>query len=151
MKNNERVWLWGTIGFLLGIVGTVLVASNAVNKMDQGMMRMMGMNANNFRATSKDSHMMSGGEAMDNMMEHNKDESMSMEGMVDELKGKTGDKFDEEFIELMIEHHQGAIDMARLAKTNALHDEIKNLAGEIISAQASEIEMMIEWQKTWGY
>ena len=43
MKNNEKVWLWGIVGFLGGIVITVLVTSNAVNTQNQGMMQMMGI------------------------------------------------------------------------------------------------------------
>jgi len=51
----------------------------------------------------------------------------------------------------MIEHHQGAIDMANLAGQNAKHQEIKDLADDITSTQLSEIQMMRKWQKTWGY
>ena len=40
--------------------------------------------------------------------------SMSMADMNTELKGKTGDDFDKAFIEMMIEHHQGAIERGRL-------------------------------------
>ncbi len=83
------------------------------------------------------------------MMEH--DESMSMKDMVNSLKGKTGDDFDKAFIEGMIEHHRGAIDMANLAKQYAGHGEIKAMADAIISAQTGEINQMQEWQKSWGY
>lgn len=81
----------------------------------------------------------------------NQDTSMTMTGMVDSLKGKTGDDFDKAFIEGMIEHHQGAIDMAKLAKENAKHDEIKQMADDIISAQSKEIDTMEKWQVDWGY
>jgi uncharacterized protein (DUF305 family) len=77
--------------------------------------------------------------------------SMSMDDMMSELKGKTGDDFDKAFIEMMIPHHQGAIDMARAAQQSAKHQEIKNMADDIISAQQSEIDMMRGWQKSWGY
>jgi len=80
---------------------------------------------------------------------------MSMEdhmmGMTSSLEGKTGDEFDKTFIEEMIVHHQGAIDMAQLAQENAGHDEIKSMADNIISAQSSEIEMMRNWQQDWDY
>lgn len=42
----------------------------------------------------------------------------------------------------MIPHHQAAIDMAALAPARAEHPEIKTLAANIGSAQASEIELM---------
>ncbi len=77
--------------------------------------------------------------------------SMTMSQMSEELKGKTGDEFDQAFISSMIEHHQGAINMANLAKENAKHDEIKKLADDILSAQSKEIDMMQTWQTDWGY
>ncbi len=76
---------------------------------------------------------------------------MSMNQMTDSLKHKTGDDFDKVFIVAMIEHHQGAIDMAKLADKNAKHDEIKNMSSDIIAAQSTEIDMMKKWQTKWGY
>lgn len=89
--------------------------------------------------------------AMDHsqMMMH--DTSMTMDDMVNMLKGKTGDDLDAAFLEGMIPHHQGAIDMANLVLENAKHEEIKQMAREIISAQQREIDMMKQWQKEWGY
>lgn len=78
-------------------------------------------------------------------------QSMTMEDMNNLLKGKTGDEFDKAFITGMIEHHQGAIDMANAAKQNAKHEEIKRMADEIIAAQTKEIETMRQWQTQWGY
>jgi len=77
--------------------------------------------------------------------------TMSMAVMNTELENKTGDDFDKAFIEMMIEHHQGAVDMAILAKTRAKHDEIKTLSQDIISAQTNEISQMQQWQMDWGY
>ena len=49
---------------------------------------------------------------------------------------------DTDFAQMMITHHNGAIAMARLADDKAEHDELKDLAGAIISAQEREIEVM---------
>ncbi len=76
---------------------------------------------------------------------------MSMHDMVEKLKGKKDDEFDKTFIKLMIDHHQGAIDMAKEAQLSAKHEEIKKLADDIIKAQMKETEMMGEWNKSWGY
>lgn len=76
---------------------------------------------------------------------------MTMQDMVQMLEGKTGDEFDKAFIEGMIPHHQGAIDMARAAQKSAKHAEIKEMADDIIEAQQREIDMMKEWQREWGY
>lgn len=76
---------------------------------------------------------------------------MSMKGMSMMLEGKTGDAFDEAFIEMMIPHHQGAIDMAELAEKNAGHAEIKKMSADILSAQQREIDQMKAWQSSWGF
>ncbi len=77
--------------------------------------------------------------------------SLSMADMMGELEGKTGDDFDRAFIEMMIPHHEGAIEMARAAQQSAGHQEIKDMAEDIISAQQSEIDMMRGWQQAWGF
>ncbi len=76
---------------------------------------------------------------------------MSMNGMTMMLQGKTGDDFDAAFLQMMIPHHQGAINMAELVEKNAKHTEIKAMAKDIISAQQKEIDQMQQWQTTWGY
>lgn len=86
------------------------------------------------------------------MMDHS---AMSMEdsnaGMMNELNGKTGDAFDKAFLAQMIMHHQSAINMAAPGKTNAQHQEVKDLTATIIVAQTKEIQQMKQWQKEWGY
>ncbi len=62
-----------------------------------------------------------------------------------------GEDYDRKFLSNMIAHHQGAIEMANLALTNASHQEIKTLATAIVSTQSSEVTNMTDWQKTWGY
>lgn len=79
------------------------------------------------------------------------DISMSMQAVNESLKDKTGDDFDKEFITQMTEHHQGAIDMAKLSETQAKHQEIKDLSKAIIAAQEKEISEMKSWRTEWGY
>jgi uncharacterized protein (DUF305 family) len=57
--------------------------------------------------------------------------------------------YDAQFIDSMIEHHQGAIDMANQALKEATKPELKTLAQTIVTAQQGEIEHMQEWRKTW--
>ncbi|MBD2279484.1 DUF305 domain-containing protein [Aphanizomenon flos-aquae] len=56
---------------------------------------------------------------------------------------------DQHFIEMMIPHHQQAVEMADIAFTRAQHPEIKNLAVAIKKDQTSEIEQLRTWYKTW--
>jgi uncharacterized protein (DUF305 family) len=72
-----------------------------------------------------------------------------MQGMTGRLEGKTGDAFDQAFLDDMVIHHQGAVEMAKLAQDNAGHQEIKDLAGRIIEAQNKEIEDMRSWRTYW--
>ena len=63
--------------------------------------------------------------------------------------GNADEKYDSRFIAAMINHHEGAIDMAKDAELKSKRPEILNLANEIIEAQEKEIEMMREWKKLW--
>lgn len=91
-------------------------------------------------------HVMPSGMMMD-------DNGMSMGGAMSDmmagLEGKKGDDFDKAFLTGMIVHHQGAVQMAEAALANAKHDEIKQMAHAIITAQTSEISQMKDWQKNW--
>lgn len=78
-------------------------------------------------------------------------EQSSMSQMTADLTNKNGDDYDKAFISHMIEHHESAVDMARLSGERAKNQEIKTLSAEIISAQESEISKMKDWQKKWGY
>ncbi len=77
--------------------------------------------------------------------------SMTMADMNKELATKTGSDFDKTFIEMMIQHHQGAIEMAKLSETRADRQEIKTLSQNIIAAQEKEIADMKQWQMDWGF
>jgi uncharacterized protein (DUF305 family) len=150
---KQTAILYGIVGLFGGILLTILFTSNVVNSNNTSMMKMMGINTTNNNQMMRDAeekndnkHTMPDGSLMMNMSE-----GMTMDDMVNNLKGKTGDSFDKAFISGMIEHHQGAIDMANLAKQYAKHDEIKSMADDIISAQTNEITQMREWQKNWGY
>jgi hypothetical protein len=53
----------------------------------------------------------------------------------------TGD-IDRDFVEMMIPHHQGAIDMAQAYLRHGSNDQLKRLAQEIIVEQVQEIAAM---------
>lgn len=59
------------------------------------------------------------------------------------------DNIDQHFIEQMIPHHDDAITMANIALQKAEHQEIKDLANNIIKSQSQEIIQMKQWEKDW--
>jgi uncharacterized protein (DUF305 family) len=68
--------------------------------------------------------------------------TMEEAGMTHAGDLSTTDAVDQAFAGMMIGHHTGAIRMAELAEERAEHDEIKELAEDIIAAQQREIETL---------
>lgn len=62
---------------------------------------------------------------------------------------RTAEPFDRAFIDMMIPHHQGAIEMARIELDKGVDAETRKLAEAIIAAQAKEIEQMNGWREDW--
>src|SRR5690606_14895903 len=70
-----------------------------------------------------------------------------MSGMMTEedmtkLKASKGAAFDRMFTQMMIQHHDGAIDMAQTELSQGSDPKAKELAQAIITAQQGEIEQM---------
>ena len=62
----------------------------------------------------------------------------------------TNNDADTMFAQMMIVHHEGAIDMADLAVEQAESEEVRSLAEGISAAQGPEIEKMTTWLESWG-
>ncbi|MFI7148463.1 DUF305 domain-containing protein [Nonomuraea sp. NPDC050022] len=54
------------------------------------------------------------------------------------------------FAQMMIPHHQQAVEMAELAETRASDKEVKELSAKIKAAQDPEIQTMKGWLTDWG-
>ena len=119
MKNN---YLLAVTTFIAGVLLTLLIS---------------GYN----RQQVQPANMMGGG----GMMTMNS----SMNEMMRSLEEAEGEDFDMAFMNSMMVHHEGAIEMAKQAKTKARRQEIKDMADDIIEAQTNEIEQMKMWQKEW--
>lgn len=74
---------------------------------------------------------------------------MQMDDMSAGLKGKTGDEFDRAFLDEMVIHHQGAVEMSEQVLATSKRPELLQLARDIIKAQNSEIQMMQKWRAEW--
>ncbi len=92
------------------------------------------------------------------MMNSNSSEESTKNSLIDKnsmdykmYSQLTGDDYDRMFIANMIEHHKGAVDMAKLALVNAKHQELKDMANSIIATQSKEIADMESWQRQWDY
>jgi uncharacterized protein (DUF305 family) len=67
---------------------------------------------------------------------------MGSGGMAREMVMENGKYSDKAFIDAMVPHHEGAVDMAEVALNNAENEQIKQLAEDIVSAQEAEIEKL---------
>jgi uncharacterized protein (DUF305 family) len=75
------------------------------------------------------------------------DMSGSMPGMMSTedmhmLQGMSGAGFDRMFLQMMIEHHHGAIEMARIEQADGTNADAQALAQQIENAQTAEITTM---------
>ncbi len=57
--------------------------------------------------------------------------------------------YDLQFIDTMMAHHKGAIDMATMAETKAQHGELKTFAAQIVADQQKENAQMKQWRERW--
>src|SRR3989338_7228260 len=60
-----------------------------------------------------------------------------------------GQNIDQHFIVQMIPHHEGAVEMAKVALERSKRPEILSLAQVIIEAQTREINDMTSWYRSW--
>ncbi len=53
------------------------------------------------------------------------------------LEDASGKAFDTAFMEMMIKHHEGAVEMAKTEQSDGAHGPAKKMAGEIITSQSA--------------
>jgi len=69
---------------------------------------------------------------------------MSTQQMTD-LGAAKGSAFDQMWVQMMIQHHEGAVVMAKTELANGANPEAKQLAQAIIDGQSAEITEMKSW------
>ncbi len=84
---------------------------------------------------------MAGMDHGDNMggMDHGGTGSGDMAAVSREMVMPNGKYSDKAFIDAMVPHHEGAVEMAEVALEKAEHPEIRNVAEDIVSSQRAEI------------
>ena len=127
MKHQMRLALAGLLSVVVLAAGACAGAGGGAGSMDQGE---TGKNGSGATESAKSGGMRgmergSGGTASRRLMEN-------------------GEYSDRRFIDEMVPHHQGAVEMAEVALGNAEHEEVRQLSGNIISSQRSEIEELKE-------
>ena len=86
-----------------------------------------------------------------NMMNNS---SMNHNGMMNHSDMKSSPNaasqpYDLQFIDTMTHHHQGALDMAKMAVEKTQNAELKTFAQKIIKDQEKEIAQMKDWREKW--
>ena len=81
------------------------------------------------------------------MMSMSKEQKQGM--MMNMDLGAADSSFDLRFINAMLPHHEGALEMAKEAQNKSKRPEIKKLAQEILTSQQAEIDQMKQWRKSW--
>jgi uncharacterized protein (DUF305 family) len=104
----------------------------------------------------KPAPMMTGGGHMDHaggeMMDDARALGLSMDEMgmsMDTDSLEENRPFDRAFIDAMIPHHQGAIQMARAELAKGVNPELRRIARDVVAAQAKEISEMNSWRRQW--
>ncbi|MFT4892957.1 MAG: hypothetical protein ACI8Z7_000748 [Candidatus Nanohaloarchaea archaeon] len=74
---------------------------------------------------------------------------MATQQEMNELRQSDGREFDLLFSELMTEHHEGGIQMARAEVQNGKSEKVVELAQRMIYVQQEEVEKMETWKTEW--
>ena len=69
---------------------------------------------------------------------------LATSAQIEELRAATGVEAERRFLELMIVHHQGAVDMAEAVLARSSNDVVVSLATSIVASQTSEMALMEE-------
>ena len=89
-----------------------------------------------------------GGHDMDDMsdsmdgMDHDDMPGMMTADDIDDLENAGDDQFQDMWLQMMIEHHEGAVEMAETEQEDGRFKDAVDLAGQIMDAQNKEIDTM---------
>lgn len=86
-----------------------------------------------------------------NMSNMPMNDNSNMGGMMDmkSSPNAASQPYDLQFIDTMTHHHQGAVEMAKMALAQTSNAELKKFAQKIIDDQNKEIGQMKDWREKW--
>ena len=67
---------------------------------------------------------------------------MATQAELDQLETLSGSAFDQLFLQLMIDHHQGAVDMCIQVMTHGQEPVLQSMASEMLTTQSTQISQM---------
>lgn len=70
----------------------------------------------------------------------------SMQSMMKKMDQKPTGRPDHDFVTMMLPHHEGAVDMAKVELQYGTDPRLRRLARSIVAAQEREIAIMRTWQ-----
>ena len=94
-------------------------------------------------------------EAPHNAVDHSQMDHSSMDhsqmdhSQMQSSPGAAEAPYDLQFIDTMIAHHQGAVQMAKVGETHGSDEQLKKLAKAMAEAQEREITQMKRWRSDW--
>lgn len=110
----------------------------------------MNQNMMNRNAMTTNSNSANGNSMMNqNSMPMNDNSNMSSMSDMKSSPNAASQPYDLKFLDTMTHHHQGAVDMAKMAVEKASHPELKAFAQKIIVDQNKEIAQMKDWREKW--
>lgn len=110
----------------------------------------LGVGCNTQTNTTNDNTHAGMNHNMDMPMNHSSMNSNEMDhSMMQSSPNAASAPYDLQFLDTMIAHHRGAVDMAAPCSTKAQHAEVKTLCANIISSQQKEIADMKTWRDKW--
>jgi uncharacterized protein (DUF305 family) len=128
------------------ILGLAALAFGACNQSTGN----MAMNHNGM--TMNHNGMMNGNGAMNHNsmpMNANHNTTAMSHGDMKSSPDAASQPYDLQFLDTMMAHHTGAIDMAEMALKKSTNDEVKKFAQKIIDDQKREISQMKDWRGKW--
>lgn len=89
-------------------------------------------------------------DAHDNSVKHEGTDHAGMDhSAMQSAPNAAAQPFDLQFLDTMIAHHEGAIQMAKAAETKTQNAELKTFAAKIVADQTREISEMKRWRDGW--